>query len=76
VTAQRIRGPRGGEPNSGSHYGGYDTTPYYLTYTDNNSNSLITLCLDNGVTWYCGWGSGNTVTGSFSHQYAGRNSGF
>ncbi|GAA3238810.1 hypothetical protein ACFO1B_10065 [Dactylosporangium siamense] len=60
------------------HYGGYDTNTYYLDYTDNNSNSLITLCLNNAAetAWYCGFGSSYTYTSDFSHQYAGRNSGF
>ncbi|MDG6106424.1 hypothetical protein Daura_27310 [Dactylosporangium aurantiacum] len=59
-----------------SHYGGYDTNSYYLSYTDNNSHSLITLCLDNGSVWYCGWGSNYTYTSGFDHTYSGVNTGF
>lgn len=59
-----------------SHYGGYDTNAYLMAYRDNNSNSLITLCLDNGNTWYCGFGTSYTITNGFSHQYAGVNTGF
>jgi hypothetical protein len=58
------------------HYGGYDTNLYYLSYEDNNSNSLMTLCLDNGITWYCGFGTSYTITNSIAHTYAGRNTGF
>lgn len=67
------------EQNNGNwtgHYGGYNTTPTYMDFRDNNSHSLITLCLDNGTTWYCGWGSSYRVTSGFDHTYSGLNAGF
>ena len=61
-----------------SHYGGYDTNSYYASYEDDNSHSLITLCLDHGIglTWYCGFGGSYTIVTDFDHTYAGLSTGF
>ena len=57
-------------------WGLYDTNWYYLSYTDYNSHSLIVLCLDNGKTYWCGWGA-NAVSGSgVQHTYSGTNDGY
>lgn len=57
-------------------FGARDTNWHYYSYHDNNSNSFIHLCLDNGWYYYCGWGS-NWRGGSFvDHTYYGTNRGF
>lgn len=61
-------------------YGGYDIGSHSYSYTDSNSYSLMTLCLNNsdGI-YYCGWGSQFRVTGPggpATHDYYGTNSGF
>lgn len=50
------------------HYGGYDTNWYYLDFADNNSHSLINICIDDGAAdhWYCGWGDKVTTGNAFS----------
>ncbi len=57
-------------------YGGFNTNWYYYSYQDNNSNSYIHLCLDNGSYYYCGWGS--NWSGNFypNHTHYGLNHGF
>jgi hypothetical protein len=54
--------------------GNYNTSWYYYSYGDNNSHSLIHLCLDNGSQWYCGWG--RSYAPFFTHAYNGVNHGF
>jgi len=40
------------------HYGsGYNMSGNNYSYTDNNSNSLMTLCVDDGIDAICGWGT-------------------
>ena len=56
------------------YLGGYDRQVYSYAYRDDNSHSYMSLCLDNGSTYYCGWGQ-NWVLG-FSHAYYGVNYGF
>lgn len=45
------------------HYGAYDTDWIYFDFTDNNSHSLINICIDDSVDWYCGWGTNNFTVG-------------
>lgn len=55
--------------------GGYDTGWYAYSYHDDNSHSLIHLCMNSGSgTWWCGWG-GNAVN-TLSHAFYGVNHGF
>lgn len=58
------------------HYGGYDTNWYYVDFADSNSHTLINLCLDNGSTWYCGWGTSMTVDTQWTDTYTDTNYGF
>jgi hypothetical protein len=44
------------------HYGGYNMTPIRLEYEDDNSNSLMVLCADDGTTWMCGYHTDVFVT--------------
>ena len=60
-----------------SHYGGYDTNSYYMTYEDDNTYSLIMLCLDNGTSFWCGWGSiVDGSVGDVNYTFTGVNTGF
>jgi len=60
------------------HYGPYTTAPVEVTYSDNNSHSLIHLCVnDLSGTWYCGWNGPYTGgAGQVTHNYFGTNTGF
>jgi hypothetical protein len=44
------------------HSGGFDTAAHAYSYTDNNSSSLMSLCLDNGSVAFSGWGTNVTET--------------
>jgi hypothetical protein len=60
-----------------SRYGVYDSTSFvYYWYTDNNSHSAITLCVDDGTVWFCGWGDKADATFGVSHKYTSTNTGF
>jgi hypothetical protein len=59
-----------------SWYGGYDTNSYHMEYRDNNSNSLIHMCLDDAVTFYCGQGNTYVISGGVTHTLAATNTGF
>jgi hypothetical protein len=39
------------------HSGGFDTAAHSYSYSDNNSSSLMSLCLDDGVVALSGWGA-------------------
>lgn len=65
--------------NGGSwtgYYGGFGTTAYSYAYSDSNSNSWMTLCLDDGTNAYCGWGTQYVYANYFDFTYHGTNSGF
>jgi hypothetical protein len=54
-----------------------NTTAYSYQYPHSPSYSYIELCLDNGSTWYCGWGSAYAVTtGGPDHTNYGINTGY
>lgn len=57
-------------------FGGFNTAWNPYSYNDNNSNSAIHLCLDNGSTVYCGWGANWIMGNHYSHAYYGTNYGF
>jgi hypothetical protein len=57
-------------------YGGYDTNTYHMEYRDDNSNSLIHMCLDNGFTFYCGQGNTYDTDVVVTHTYYAFNTGF
>ena len=57
-------------------YGGYDTNSYHMEYRDNNSNSLIHMCLDNGFTFYCGQGFSFNQDTRVTHTIYASNTGF
>lgn len=57
-------------------YGGYNTASYHMEYRDTNSNSLIHMCLDDGVTFYCGQGNTFTASGGVTHTFYATNTGF
>jgi hypothetical protein len=59
-----------------SWYGGYDTNTYHLEYRDNNSNSLIHMCLDNGFTFHCGQGTTYVTDTVVTHTISASNTGF
>jgi hypothetical protein len=56
----------------------YTTAAYSYSYRDANSRSLISLCIDNGVNTWCGWGSNYAVSSypTFNVFYNGVNHGF
>lgn len=62
-----------------AHWGGFDTATYSYNYTDPNSHSYISLCLDDGHgTTYCGWGTNYIYSsnGAYDLTYFGVNQGF
>ena len=60
------------------HYyaSGYDTKVYPMNFTDNNSHSEVNLCVDNGVDWYCGWGTRYTHDSTWTPYYTHLMTGF
>jgi hypothetical protein len=38
-----------------THAGGFNLAWTSMSYQDNNSNSLMVLCADDGTWWYCGY---------------------
>jgi len=60
------------------HYyaAGYDTNVYPMNFTDNNSHSEVNLCVDNGVDWYCGWGTRYTHDSKWTSYYTHIMTGF
>jgi hypothetical protein len=64
------------------HSGSFTTTAFSYSYTDDNSHSLMVLCLDDGVsTSFCGWGIHSVVTVGgppvgWDYTFYGVNSGF
>ena len=38
--------------------------------------TLMHFCLDNGTTWYCGWGNNYTIADGVTHNFDGINHGF
>lgn len=60
------------------YWGGYSTISYLYSFRDTNSNSLITLCMDNGATTYCGWGVSykSAAYPTFDHTFWGSHQGF
>lgn len=62
------------------HFGPYGTAWQPYQFNDGSSaipgTALIHLCLDNGVTWYCGWGNTYNVGNGVNHNITGINFGF
>jgi hypothetical protein len=60
------------------YLGNYDLNTYTYSFFDANSHSLMNICLDNGTTTWCGWGSNVAVGGvpNYVHTYTGVVSGF
>jgi len=60
--------------------GHYDTATYSYSYVDDNSHSLMSLCLDHVTVYICGWGTNYVITSlpqaSVLNAYNGVNSGF
>lgn len=56
--------------------GGYNTAWAALSYADNNSNSLIVLCADDGTTYYCGYLDTATISDTWTYNYSRLNHGF
>jgi hypothetical protein len=62
-----------------AHLGsGYNMLNNNYSYSDNNSNSLMALCVDDGVTTVCGWGTtwASDAYPFFTIPASGVNSGF
>ena len=59
-----------------SFYGGYDQNLYYVDFNDSNSYTHIHLCVDNVVSYTCGWGYESRTETYVTHDYFGENSGF
>jgi hypothetical protein len=61
-------------------FGKYNTAWYYYQFNDGGSptpgSAAIHLCLDNGSTWYCGWGYDYSVGNAVDHSIYGTNHGF
>jgi hypothetical protein len=62
------------------HWGPYGTDWQYYNFNDKDTpipgTASIHLCLDNGTTWYCGWGSDYTLSNGPNHNITGVNYGF
>jgi hypothetical protein len=63
------------------YYGGYNnTTVYSYSFTDDNSHSLMSLCLDNRTVSWCGWGNYSVYNPNGTHDpyftYSGVDYGF
>lgn len=62
------------------HWGPYGTAWQYYHFNDKQTPvpgaAAMHLCLDNGSTWYCGWGSNYNVGGGVNHAFTGLNHGF
>ena len=62
------------------HFGPYGTAWEYFDFNDGASpvpgSAAMHFCLDNGSTWYCGWGSNYNVGTGVNHAIYGTNSGF
>ncbi|MFC7549412.1 hypothetical protein [Plantactinospora sp. GCM10030261] len=63
-----------------SRFGPYGTAETSYSYSDGATPvpgaAAMHFCLDNGTTWYCGWGANYTVGTGVSHSYTGLNHGF
>jgi hypothetical protein len=61
-------------------FGNYNTAWYYYQLNDGGSaipgTAAIHLCLDDGTTWYCGWGDDYNVGNAVNHNLYGTNYGF
>lgn len=62
------------------HWGPYGTAWQYYHFNDKSSpipgTAAMHLCLDNGTTWYCGWGSSYNVGNGVNHNITGINYGY
>jgi hypothetical protein len=60
-----------------THYGAYNTIPVHMSYEDDNSNSLIVLCADDGRgTWMCGYHDEVTISNAPTANFWRNNYGF
>jgi len=62
-------------------FGPYGTAWHSYQFNDGDTplpgSALMHLCLDNGSTWYCGWGSSYEITNGVNHTVTtGINFGF
>ncbi|WP_246002271.1 hypothetical protein [Allorhizocola rhizosphaerae] len=62
------------------YYGPFGTAWDSYSFNDGASaipgTAAIHLCLDNGTTWYCGWGDDYNVGNAVNHNIYGTNYGF
>jgi hypothetical protein len=56
--------------------GGFDVSGHPYKYADNNSNSYMSLCIDDGAFAYCGWGTSWVYSAYYDHTFYGVNYGF
>jgi hypothetical protein len=47
--------------------GPYGTAWESYAFNDGEGIDVMHLCLDNGTTWYCGWGTYYEITNSVNH---------
>ncbi|WP_026269759.1 hypothetical protein [Salinispora arenicola] len=63
-----------------SRFGPYGTAVQYYSYSDTSTPvpgaTAMHFCLDNGVTWYCGWGNNYIIAAGVTHNFTGLNHGF
>lgn len=62
------------------HWGPYGTAWQYYHFNDKDTplpgTAAMHLCLDDGTTWYCGWGSSYSVGSGVDHDITGVNYGY